>query len=126
MTAEGARPRGERGVGPLGLLFWLGVIFAVVWGATRIVPLYFEYWAISNVFQEQVNKANLYEGPVELRTVLMEELSFQDLERLEEADIEIEELDSGRYRVGAEYREVVPVTERVRILFTFRPEATGG
>jgi len=73
-----------------------------------------------------VNKANLYEGPVELRTVIMEELKFQDLERLEAADVEIEKLDSGRYRVAAEYREVVPVTDRVRILFAFRPEATGG
>lgn len=124
--AQGVRPYEERGVGLLGLLLWLGVIFVVVWGATRIVPLYFEFWAISNVFQEQVNKANLYEGPGELQTVILEELKFQDLERLEVSDIQIEGLDSGRYRVAAEYQEVVPVTDRVRILFTFRPEATGG
>lgn len=126
MMGEVARPEGEKGVGLLGVLLTLGMLFVVIWAIARIVPIYFEYWAISNVFQEQVRKANLYEGPQELKTVVLEELKFQELDRLQARDLKIKQLPSGQYRVSAEYQEVVPVTDRVRILFTFRPEAKGG
>ena len=118
--------RSERGAGVVTILFWVALAGFVIWLAARVVPVYFEYWAISNVFQEQVRKANLYEGPQELKTVVLEELKFQELDRLEARDLKVKQLSSGQYRVSAEYQEVVPVTERVRILFTFRPEAKGG
>jgi hypothetical protein len=117
----------ERGAGLITILFWLAAAGFVIWLAARVLPVYFEYWAISNVFQEQVRKGNLYEGPRELEKVILEELRFQDLERLKAADIEVERgPGDGRYLVSADYEAEVLISERVRLVFHFQPEARGG
>ncbi len=118
---------GNRGIGLLGVLAWLAVIALIVWMAVRIVPIYFEYWAINKVFTEQVRKADLYDSAQELEVQVLKELRFQDLNRLDARSVEVERLSNGgRFRVYAEYEAVVPLSGRARLVFTFRPEATGG
>ena len=123
----GGRLHDERGVGLLAILFWLVLAGFVLWLGARVLPVYFEYWSISSVFQAQVDKGNLYDSPRELEKVILKELEFQDLDRLGAADIKVQRLaGNGRYRVEAEYEEPVHLTERVRLVFHFQLEAQEG
>ena len=123
----GAPMRNERGVGLIGIVFWLAVAGFVLWLGARVVPVYFEYWGIANVFKEQVRKGNLYDSAAELEEVVLKELKFQDLNRLNAAAVKVEKLpDSGRYRVWADYEAEVALSERVRLVFHFQPEAREG
>lgn len=118
----------QRGVSPFTIVLGLVVAAFAIWLAARVLPVYFEYWSISSVFQEQVRKGNLYQGPGELETVILKELRFQDIKRLSAADVKVEHpYDTDRYKVWAEYEAEVELTDRVRLVFHFRPEGrTGG
>ena len=119
--------RGERGAGLMAILFWVAVVGFVIWFAARVLPVYFEYWAISNVFTEQVRKGNLYDTPEQLEQVILKELEFQDLKRLDAAAVEVERGPRGeRFHVWAEYNAEVHLSERVRLVFQFKPEAREG
>lgn len=122
----GGRLRDERGAGLLAILFWLAVAALVVWLGARVLPVYMEYWSIDSVFQDEVEKSNLHDSPRELKKAVLEELEFQDSDRLDAADIEVDRLASGGYRVRAEYEEAVRLSERVSLVFQFQPEAKQG
>ena len=123
----GGSLRDQRGVGVVSIVFWLAVAGFAIWLAGRVLPIYFEYWGISNVFQEQVRKGNLYDSAGELEKVILKELRFQDLERLDAGAVKVEQLPGdGRYRVWADYEATVQLSERVRLVFHFQPEARGG
>lgn len=122
----GGRTRDERGVGLLAILFWLAVAALVVWLGARVLPVYMEYWSINSVFQDEVKKSNLHDSPRGLKKAVLEELEFQDVERLGAADIEVERLAGGGYRIRAEYEEAVRLSERVSLVFQFKPEAQQG
>ena len=119
--------RSQKGMGLLGLLFWVVLAGMVFWLGSRIVPLYFEYWSIERVFQEQVQKGSLYGSPRELEREVIKELRFQDLTRLKAEDIQVKPAPGGdRYRVFAEYQAEVPLFNGVRLVIPFQPEATEG
>ncbi|MFA9461725.1 DUF4845 domain-containing protein [Thiohalorhabdus methylotrophus] len=123
----GADRHSQRGLGLWGILFWLALIGILFWLGARIVPLYYEYWNIQTVFQEQIQKGSLYGTPQELRQEVLKELRFQDLQRLDAKEIQVKKVASGdRYRVWAEYRARVPLARGVELVFTFKPEATEG
>ncbi|HKJ70778.1 MAG TPA: DUF4845 domain-containing protein [Gammaproteobacteria bacterium] len=123
----GAAVRGERGVGLVSILFWLVLAAFVVWLGARVVPLYFEYWTIHTVFQEQVRKGNLYDTPQEMKRQVLKELEFQDVSRLKADDVKVEALPGdGHYRVSADYEAEVHLTDRVRLVYHFQPEAREG
>jgi hypothetical protein len=122
----GASLRDERGVGLVSIVFWLAAAGFVIWLAARVLPIYFEYWGIANVFQEQVRKGNLYDSAGELEKVILKELRFQDLNRLDANAVKVEQLAGGRYRVWADYEAEVALSERVRLVFHFQPEAREG
>ena len=123
----GASMRDQRGVGLVSIVFWLAIAAFVIWLAARVLPIYFEYWGIANVFQEQVRKGNLYDSAGELEEVILKELRFQDLGRLDAKAVKVEQLPGdARYRVWADYEATVKLSERVRLVFHFQPEAGKG
>ena len=123
----GGAPIGnERGAGLFSVVLGLVVAGFLVWLGARVVPVYFEYWSISNVFQEQVRKSNLYDSAGELEKVILDELDFQDLNRLNASMIQVKELAGGGYRVSSDYEAEVVLSERVRLVFHFQPEAQQG
>jgi len=114
-------------VGLVSILFWLVLAAFVVWLGARVVPLYFEYWTIHTVFQEQVRKGNLYDTPQEMKRQVLKELEFQDVSRLKADDVKVEALPGdGHYRVSADYEAEVHLTDRVRLVYHFQPEAREG
>jgi len=119
--------QGEAGVGLVGSLFWIVLLGGGVWFASKLVPLYYEYWNIQTVFREQIHKGSLYETPRELERVVVKELQFQGLDRLDAEAIEVKRDEaSGRYRVSARYEGTVWLTQRMRLVVTFTPEAKEG
>jgi len=122
----GGRGGNESGVGLLAILFWLAVAGMVLWLGARVVPLYLEYWSIAKVIEDKVEKSNVHESPRSLKKAILKELEFQDIERLNAADIEVAELAGGGYRARADYKEAVQLTKRVSLLFHFQPEARQG
>lgn len=118
--------RGERGIGLIGVMGWMAVVGLIAWAAIRIVPLYFEFWGIRDIFAEQVQKGKIYGSARELEAQILKELRFQDLDRLDARAIKVQWLpDPGHFRVSARYEAVVRLTDGVRLVFTFRPEAAG-
>ncbi|MEF8792202.1 DUF4845 domain-containing protein [Thiohalorhabdus sp.] len=122
----GGRTRNESGAGLLAILFWLALAALVIWLGARVLPVYMEYWSIDGVFQDEVEKSDLHDSPRGMKKAVLEELEFQDIDRLDAADIEVERLAGGGYRVSAEYEETVQLSERVSLVFHFQPEAQQG
>lgn len=50
----------EAGVNRLGLLFFLLIVAAVVYGASQIIPYYYNYYEILGLMEEQARKASVF------------------------------------------------------------------
>ena len=123
----GPKLQGEAGVGTFAVLLWIVLLAVVFWLGSKVVPLFYEYWNIQTIFQEQIQKGSLYDSAGELERVVIDELAFQDLNRLGAEDIEVQKgPGDGRYHIFAEYEAVVPLSERIRLVVTFKPEAREG
>ncbi|HKJ88104.1 MAG TPA: DUF4845 domain-containing protein [Gammaproteobacteria bacterium] len=117
----------QQGLGVWSVLAWVAVIGVMFWIGARIVPLYYEYWSIKTVFQEQIQKGSLYSSTQGLKKEVLKELHFQDLDRLGSKDLHVEKGPRGdRYHISAKYEANVPLARGVRLVLTFQPEATEG
>ncbi|MFP4559793.1 MAG: DUF4845 domain-containing protein [Thiohalorhabdus sp.] len=118
--------RGQTGFGVWSVLFWVALVGVVAWLGARVFPLYYEYWTISQVFQEQVQKGSLYDSRGELQREVAKKLDFEDVDRLDRSEIQVEKKPTGQYRVFAEYQVAVPLSSTIQVVFTFSPEADEG
>jgi hypothetical protein len=123
----GPKLQREAGVGVVAILFWIVLVAALFWLGSKLAPLYYEYWNIQTIFQEQIQKGSLYDSAGELERVVIDELEFQDLTRLDANAIKVQKgPGEGRYHIYAKYEAVVPLSERIRLVITFKPEAREG
>ncbi len=62
--------RGEAGVSRLGMLFFLGIIAALVFAGSQIFPYYYNYYEILGLMEEQGRKAQVFTDAQISKTIL--------------------------------------------------------
>jgi hypothetical protein len=110
-----------------GLILWLAVLGAVGWLAVRIAPLYYQYWTVQAVLETQLRQAESFSDAAELRAAVRAALAARGAgEAVPASALTVTTREGSGYRLVADYQRSVVLTQRVRLVYDFRAEASSG
>ena len=93
----------EAGISKLGTLFFAGVIAAVVFTASQILPFYYNYYEILGLMEEQGRKASVFTDD-QITQTLMARIKKLDIPLENPEDLKINRFN-GQIQIDMKYEE---------------------
>jgi Domain of unknown function (DUF4845) len=109
----------QRGATLIGMITIIAILGLGLYGAIRLIPLYFEYMAITRALTQTAKE--LGDGPtspVQLRNSLDRRWTIEDIKRIQPKDIDIRKAGRG-YTMRAWYRAEAPFIANVSLVVDF-------
>jgi hypothetical protein len=111
--------RQQRGMGLLGIIFWIAVVSSVVSLAVKLVPAYTQFATVKAVMNGlQSDRDLVAKGPREVISVLFKRLGINEVKGVGESDFKVEQTGSQRDLV-ADYEVRVHLISNIDVLMKF-------
>ncbi|HEY4365923.1 MAG TPA: DUF4845 domain-containing protein [Steroidobacteraceae bacterium] len=111
--------REQRGATFLGMLIIAAILGSALYAGIRLVPLYFEYMAVTRAMDQTAKEVNgEATSPQQLRTSLDRRWTIEDIKSIDPKEIEIKKSASG-YTMHAAYRAETPFVANVSLVVDF-------
>lgn len=117
----------QRGATLIGIVVILGILGFALYGAIRLVPVYFEYMAVARALEQTAKEhAGAPTSAVDLRNSLERRWTIEDIHSLQPKDVEIKKAGTGM-SMRAWYRAETPFIGNVSLVADFdKTVAVGG
>ena len=113
----------QAGLGLISLIFWLMVAAFVFITVAKVVPSYFEYYAIKRAFQDIASDSQLVNASrADIITSFQHHAEIDNITSIKGSDIQIDQ-QGGQLHLSASYQVQKPVIGNMGIYFDFNPSS---
>lgn len=115
----GLNKRRQRGATFLGMLTIVAILGSALYGVIRLTPLYLEYFAVVRAMEQVASQQEAGSvTPAEIRRLLENRWTIEDIKSLEVKEITITKLSNG-FEMNAAYRAEAPFIGNVSLVVDF-------
>lgn len=116
---SGLNKHRQRGATFLGMLIIVAILGSALYGVIRLTPLYLEYFAVVRAMEQVASQQEAGSvTPAEIRRLLENRWTIEDIKSLEVKEIAITKLSNG-FEMNAAYRAEAPFIGNVSLVIDF-------
>lgn len=108
----------QRGATFLGMVIIIAIMGSGLYGAIRLVPLYFEYMAVVRAMEQTAKEEGSESSVPALRLALEKRWEIEDIMSIQPKEILITKSPTG-YLMRAEYRAEAPFVSNISLVVDF-------